>query len=222
VVVEMITESPDAGPRRHLTSVAVVGAGHVGAGVAGTLALRASAGRIVLYNRHLARAEGEVWDLADAAPLLHDVELTAADDWRDLAGVDMGVVTAGQLGRPGQSRLDEDNAGLIEDVMARLDAVAPGAVVLIVTNPVDVLTRLAQDRSTRPRHLVLGTGTVLDTARLRHGLAGLIGVDPHNAHVHVLGEHGDSAIVAWSSATIGPVPLASFPLPPAMRLRDVQ
>jgi L-lactate dehydrogenase len=191
--------------------VAVVGAGHVGAAVTSAVALLQAADRIVLYNRHLARAEGEVWDLADATPFLHDVELLATDDWRDLAGVDMVVVTAGGLIKPGQSRLDIDNADVIRDVMAHLDAVAPDAVVLIVTNPVDVLTRLAQDCSSRPRHLIFGAGTVLDTARIRSRLAKALGVDPQNTHVHVLGEHGDSAFVAWSSATVGPVPLASYP-----------
>jgi L-lactate dehydrogenase len=222
VDVEMNSQSQDAGLRRRAATVAVVGAGHVGAAVTTTLALRASADRVVLYNRRLSRAEGEVWDLADAAPLLHDVQLVATDDWRDVAGADAVVVTAGRLVRAGQSRLDEDNGPLIRDVMARLDAVAPDAVVLIVTNPVDVMTRLAQDSSARAPHLVLGAGTVLDAARLRHGLAAVLGVDPHNTHVHVLGEHGDRSFVAWSSATVGPVPLASFPLPPAMRLRDVQ
>jgi L-lactate dehydrogenase len=222
VVIVMITESPDAGLRRRVSSVAVVGAGHVGAAVTNALALLQSADRIVLHNRHLARAEGEVWDLADATPLLHDVELVATDDWRDLAGVDVVVVTAGVLIQPGQSRLDVDNADVVREVMAQLDAVAPDAVVLIVTNPVDVLTRLAQDCSSRPRQLILGAGTVLDTARIRYGLATTLGVDPHNTHVHVLGEHGDSALVAWSSATIGPVPLASFPLPSGSNLADIQ
>jgi len=217
----MSTQSSDTRPRRRVTSVAVVGAGHVGAAVTNALVLLQSADRIVLYNRHLARAEGEVFDLADATPLLHDVELVATDDWRDLAGVDVVVVTAGVLIEPGQTRLDVDNAGVIKEVIARLDQVAPDAVVLMVTNPVDVLTRLAQDCSNRSRHRIFGAGTVLDTARLRYRLAGSLGVDPHNTHVHVLGEHGDSAFVAWSSATIGPIPLGSFPLPPWTSLADI-
>ena len=94
--------------------------------------------------------------------------------------------------------------------------------VLILSNPVDVMTRIAQDHSARSAHLILGAGTVLDTARLRHGLGAMLGVDAQNAHVHVIGEHGDSSFPAWSSATIGPVPLRSFPLPPGRRLTDIQ
>jgi L-lactate dehydrogenase len=207
----MSTDS--SGKRRHPTTVAVVGAGHVGAAVATTLLLLQTADSIIVFDRSLDRAEGEVWDLADAVPLLHDVEIVATDRWEDLAATDIVVIAAGIPTRPGQSRLDVNNADVIRAIMARLDAMAPDAVVLIVTNPVDVLTRLAQNSSSRPWRLIIGAGTVLDTARLRRGLAATLGVDPHNTHVHVLGEHGDSSFIAWSSATIGPVPLTSFPVP---------
>jgi L-lactate dehydrogenase len=199
-----------------------VGAGHVGAAVATTLLLLQTADSIIVFDRSLDRAEGEVWDLADAVPLLHDVEIVATDRWEDLVGADVVVITAGLPTRPGQSRLDVNNADVIRAIMARLDAVAPDAVVLIVTNPVDVLTRLAQNSSPRPWRLIIGAGTVLDTARLRRGLAATLGVDPHNTHVHVLGEHGDSSFIAWSSATIGPVPLTSFPVPPDTSLAAIQ
>jgi L-lactate dehydrogenase len=98
-------------------------------------------------------------------------------------------------------------------VVARLDEVAPDTVVLMVSNPVDVLTRIVLDCSARPWQRVFGSGTVLHSARLRRSLATLLEVDPQNTHLHVLGEHGDSSLIAWLVATIGPVPLASFPLP---------
>ena len=192
--------------------MAIVGAGHVGAATLNALVLLGAADQVVLYDRHLARAEGEAWDAADGTPLVRGVEIVATDDWQALHGADVAVVTVGAPPRKGRSRLDDRNGALIRHVVARLDEVAPDAVVVIVTNPVDVMTRVAQEGSARPWHMVLGTGTVLDTARLRLGLATRLGVDVQNAHVHVVGEHGESSFAAWSSATIGPVPLRSFPL----------
>jgi L-lactate dehydrogenase len=209
-------------PNDQADGVAVVGAGNVGAAVANALVLLHSTDRVVLYDRNRARAEGEAWDIADGTPLLHNVEVTATDDWRDLAGVRVVVVTVGAPFRPGQSRLDEHNGELVRAVIDELDAVAPDAVILIVSNPVDVMTRIAQEHSTRPWQLILGAGTVLDTARLRHALAKTLGVGPQNAHVHVIGEHGDSSFPAWSAATIGPIPLRIYPLPPGRTLASVQ
>jgi L-lactate dehydrogenase len=177
---------------------------------------------VVLYDRRAHRAEGEAWDIADGTPLLGSAEVIATDDWQDLAGVDVAVVTVGGLFKPGQSRLDEHNGNLIRAVMEYLDDVAPDAVVVIVSNPVDVLTRIAQDSSARPWHKIIGAGTVLDTARLQHSLGELLGVAGQDVHVHVIGEHGDSSFPAWSSATVGPVPLASFPLPPTHDLAAIE
>lgn len=202
---------PEVG--RRSGGVAVIGAGNVGAAVAGSLALLGVSDRIVLYDRRLARAEGEAWDIADGTPMHRTAEVVATDDWRDLREAEAVVVTVGTLMRPGQSRLEERNEHLIGAAIEQLDVIAPDAVIVIVTNPVDVMTRIAQETSSRPWQRIFGTGTVLDTARLRHGLAARLGVDAVNTHVHVIGEHGDSSFPAWSSATIGPVPLAAFPLP---------
>ena len=209
-------------PCQSPSGVAVVGAGNVGAAVANALVLMETTDLVVLYDRQLSRAEGESWDIADGTPLLRNVEVVATDDWMELRRAQVVVVTVGALMQPGHSRLEEHNGDLITAVIERLDAVAPRAVVLIVSNPVDVMTRLEQDAPARPRHLILGTGTVLDTARLRQGLAKLLGVDAQSIHVHVIGEHGDSSFPVWSSATIGPVPLALFPLPSTQTLAAVQ
>ena len=198
---------------RRQGGVGIIGAGRVGASVASALMLLRVTDRVVLYDRRLSRAEGEAWDIADGTPLLRSAQVDATDDWQDLDDVAVVVVTVGARPQPGRSRLDEPNADLIRAVIQRLDAVAPDAVVVIVSNPVDVMTRIAQEASSRPWQLILGTGTVLDTARLRHELARRLGVDPSNAHVHVIGEHGDSSFPTWSSAMIGPIPLALFPLP---------
>ena len=202
--------------------MAVIGAGHVGAATVNALVLLGAADHIVLYDRDLGHAEGEAWDTADGTPLVRGAEIVPTDDWRALEGVDVAVVTAGAPPQKGRSRLDERNGGLIRRVVARLDEVAPHAVVVIVTNPVDVMARIAQEASGRPWHMILGTGTVLDTARLRLELAMRLGVDAQNAHVHVIGEHGDSSFPAWSSATIGPVPLSAFPLPSEQSLADLE
>ena len=202
--------------------VAVIGAGNVGAATVNALVLLGAADHVVLYDRDLARAEGQAWDTADGTPLVRGVEIVATDDWRALRGVDVAVVAVGAPPRKGGSRLDERNGGLIRHVVARLDDVAPDAVVVLATNPVDVMTRIAQEASVRPWHKILGTGTVLDTARLRLRLATQLGVDVQNAHVHVIGEHGDSSFPAWSTATVGPVPLSSFPLPATQSLDDLK
>jgi L-lactate dehydrogenase len=195
----------------------------VGAAIGNDLAVLGACRRIVLYNRGLARAEGVAYDIADATALLGDVEVIGTDDWGDLIDADVVVVTVGHSIRPGESRLEiGGNDDLIRHVVARLDEVAPAAVVLIVSNPVDVLTRLALDCSRRPWQRVFGAGTVLDSARLRRSLATLLGVDPQNTHLHVLGEHGDSSLIAWSVATIGPVALTSFPLPEGETLTELK
>ena len=206
------------------SQVAVVGAGHVGAAVANALVLLRACDRVVLFDRNPARAEGEAWDIGDAIPLLAEMEIRPAGDYADLAGSHAVVITVGAINAPGQSRLEllGQNAGIIAAVMRELDRVCPDAVVILVSNPVDVLTRIAIERSTRATHLVMGCGTVLDGARLRHGLGELLGVEQEDVHVYVVGEHGDSSFAVWSSATVGAIPLADFELPPSTTLPEVQ
>jgi L-lactate dehydrogenase len=204
--------------------VAVIGAGHVGAAVANALVLRHVAGTVVLFDRSLARAEGEAWDVDDTTPLLEGGDVRPTNDYADVAGAAVVVVTVGASQVPGETRLDllGRNASVLRSVMRDLDRVAPDAVVLLVTNPVDVLTRLAQEASTRPARLVIGSGTLLDTARLRYQLSRAYGAAPQDALVYVIGEHGDSQLAVWSGATIGGIPLAELPPPPGTSLPDLQ
>ena len=206
------------------SQVAVVGAGHVGAAVANALVLLRACDRVILFDRNPARAEGEAWDIGDAIPLLAEMEIRPAGDYADLAGSDAVVITVGAINAPGHSRLEllGQNAGIVAAVMRELDRVCPEAVVILVSNPVDVLTRIAIERSTRATHLVMGCGTVLDGARLRHGLGELLGVEQEDVHVYVVGEHGESSFAVWSSATVGAIPLADFQLPPSTTLPEVQ
>jgi L-lactate dehydrogenase len=136
-------------------------------------------------------------------------------DYADLGDSDAVVVTVGATNPPGVSRLQllGSNADIIASVMRELDRVCPEAVVILVSNPVDVLTRIAIEASTRPAHLVMGSGTVLDGARLRQRLGELLGVEKEDVHVYVIGEHGDSSFPVWSSATVGAVRLDDWPLP---------
>ena len=205
------------------STIAVIGAGHVGAAVANALVLLRTCNTVLLFDRTLARAEGEAWDIDDTTPLLHEVDVLATDRYDDLAAADVIVVTVGASIQKGQSRLEVlgRNAGLIRDVMAHLDRVAPEAAVILVTNPVDVLTRIALDASTRDERLIMGSGTVLDTARLRYQLAKDLGVDHQDTYVHVIGEHGDSEFPAWSSASVGGVPIAEFPVPDGKTFGDL-
>jgi L-lactate dehydrogenase len=207
-----------------MPTVSVVGAGHVGAAIASALVLLGTSQRIVLYDRHLARAEGEAWDIEDTTPLVHEVTVHPTDDYRDLAGSDVVVLTVGANLQPGQSRLDvlPENAEIFRSVIPELDRAVPDATLVIVSNPVDVLTRIAIECSARPEHRIFGSGTVVDTARLRYQLAQVLGASPEDTHVHVLGEHGDSQFVAWSSASIGAIPLAEYPIPAGTTLPEIQ
>jgi L-lactate dehydrogenase len=144
-------------------------------------------------------------------------------DLADVAGARIVVITVGASITPTQSRLDiKGNVPLLLALMRSLDYLAPEAIVVVVSNPVDVLTRVAIETTRRPATRVLGTGTVLDTARLRRALANVVQADPHNVHAYVVGEHGDSSVVLWSAATIGPVPLAAYPLPDGLTLPAVR
>jgi L-lactate dehydrogenase len=195
--------------------VSVLGAGHVGSAVANALVLLRACDLVVLYDRDLASAEGQAWDIGDAVPLLSQMEIVPTAAYDDLAGSDAVVITVGPTRTAGQTRLDlvSVNAGIIARAMRQLDRVCPDAVVILVSNPVDVLTRIAIETSTRPPRLIFGCGTVLDGARLRHQLGKLLGVDQDSVHAYVIGEHGDSSFPVWSSATVGAIRLEQYGLP---------
>ena len=206
------------------STVSVVGAGHVGSAMANALVMLRACDRVVLFDRNPARAEGEAWDIADAVPLLAEIEIVPSADYADLADSDAVVVTVGAINAPGTSRLSllGSNASITASVMGELDRVCPEAVVILVTNPVDVLPRVAIEASTRPAHLILGSGTVLDGARLRQRLGQLLGVEKEDVHVYVIGEHGDSSFPVWSSATVGATRLEDCPLPGSTSLLQLK
>ncbi|MBD2775957.1 malate dehydrogenase [Iningainema tapete] len=206
------------------SKVGVIGAGNVGAAVANDLVLLGTCVTVVLYDRTLAKAEGEAWDIEDAIPLLEEMDVIPTDKYEDLADCDVIVITVGVQPKQGQSRLDvlDQNAEIITDLIKDLDRVAPNAILILISNPVDVLTRIAIATSTRSENLIFGSGTVLDTARLRYQLGKLLNVSKQNVHVYVLGEHGNSEFILWSSAYISGILLTEFPLPPGTSLEIIK
>jgi L-lactate dehydrogenase len=192
--------------------VVIIGVGRVGATAAFALLHTGLVAELVLIDQDPARAEGEAMDLAHATPLLTPCRVWAGG-YDDVRAADIAIVAAGRASASrDESRLDlvGDNVRVAEAIVAQLDAAGFTGILLVATNPVDVLTRVAQLRSRLPAARVIGSGTVLDTARLRHLLAEQCGVDPRSVHGYVLGEHGDSEIAAWSATTVGGLAVAHF------------
>jgi len=194
------------------STVAVVGAGAVGATLAYALLMQGAARRVVLHDIDRAKVEAEALDLAHGIQFMPPAEIIGSDDVEACRGADVVVVTAGAKQRPGQTRLDlaASTVGLMRTLVPRLTAVAPDAIYLMVTNPVDIVTQAALTISGLPRERLFGSGTVLDTSRLRHEIARETGIAAKNVHAYVVGEHGDSELVLWSSAMIGAVPLLDW------------
>jgi L-lactate dehydrogenase len=190
--------------------LAVVGAGSVGTSVAYASMIRGVADEIALYDTNGAKATAEVLDLRHGLQFAAPARIIGGDDPEVCVGSDVIVVTAGAKQHPGQTRLDlaAANAALVRRALPGLVELAPDTLVLVVTNPVDVVTFVAQDATGLPAGRVLGSGTVLDTSRLRFLLAEELGVAVTSVHATVVGEHGDSEIVLWSTATVGGAPLA--------------
>ena len=191
--------------------IVVVGAGNVGSSFAYALLLSGLAAEIVIIDANGAKAEGEAMDLAHSAPFAHATRVRAGD-YADCAGAVVTVVTAGANQKPGESRLDlaKKNAGIFEQIIPAVASANPDGLLLIATNPVDVLTHLSVGLSGLSPSRVLGSGTILDTARFRHFIGEHIGVAPGSVSAYIIGEHGDSEVPVWSRATVGGVPLALF------------
>ncbi len=193
-----------------MTSVAILGAGAVGVACAGPLLQLGLVSQLALYDRDGDKARGEALDFHHAAPLLPEctVEGGAMDSIRP---ADIAVVTAGTHTQPGETRLDtlDHNLAVATEIADALDEVVP-RVVIVVTNPVDVLAEYLTRRWESRPVSVLGTGTSLDSWRLRELLAVELGVHPGNVHAWVIGEHGDSAVFPFESARVGPFSLVEF------------
>jgi L-lactate dehydrogenase len=191
--------------------IAIVGAGLVGGSAALFSAYSIPGIEIVLIDVAPVRAEGQVLDLAHAAAIWRSADFRAGD-YADAKDADIVVITAGAGVKPGQTRLDLAlvNARIIQAIVDQASRYAPDAIYVIATNPCDVLADVVYRRLELPRERVISTGTELDTARLRTLLSERLGVVAPAIHAYVLGEHGESAIIHWSGATVSGMPLETF------------
>jgi L-lactate dehydrogenase len=191
--------------------IAIIGAGAVGATFAYALMMRGQADEIVLIDVNRAKAEGEAMDLRHGLPFVRPVDVHVGD-YPDCAGANIVVITAGAASEPGETRLDlaARNVKIFRQIIPEVVRYNSEGILLVVTNPVDVLTYLTVKLSGRPVNKVIGSGTVLDSARFRYLLAEHCGVDPRNVHAHIIGEHGDSEVPVWSLANIAGARLSDY------------
>jgi len=192
--------------------IVIVGAGSVGATLAYACLIQGVGGDVVLYDTDAAKVEGQMLDLRHGLGFVPAATVRGSTELDDCRDADVLVITAGAKQRSGQTRLDlaSANASMLRELVPALLERSPEALVLVVTNPVDVLTWVTLRLSGLPAGRVLGSGTVLDSARLRQLLAARCGVAVANVHAHIAGEHGDTEIALWSSASIAGVPLSSW------------
>ena len=190
---------------------AVVGCGNVGAAIAFGLMQRAIFSDLVLIDADEGKAQGEAMDLSHGAPYAGATNVVAGD-YRDAEDSALMVITAGAAQHPGESRLDlmGRNVRILSEILERVRATVFSGILLIVSNPVDVLTYEAHRLSGFPASRVFGSGTVLDTARLKQRLSRHLGVDSRNIHAFIIGEHGDSELAVWSSANVSGIDLNHF------------
>jgi L-lactate dehydrogenase len=194
--------------------VGIVGSGFVGATAGYALVMSGVGREVVLVDKNHARAEAEADDLRHAVPFAYPLHIRAGG-YEDLNGCRAVLLCAGVAQKHGETRLHllQRNAAVFAEVVPRVLAAAPEAVLVVATNPVDVMTHLAARDAAAcgaPPGRVLGSGTTLDTARFRSLLGAHCRVDPHHVHAYVVGEHGDSEVLTWSLATIGGMPLGAF------------
>ncbi|MFS0792702.1 L-lactate dehydrogenase [Microbacterium sp. 1P10AE] len=206
------------------SKLTVVGAGSVGASVAYASLIRGSARHVALYDIAEAKVEAEVLDLAHGTQFTGSSDITGGSDVSVAEGSHVVVITAGAKQNPGQTRteLAATNAGIIQRMMPELLEVAPNAIYVIVTNPCDVLTVLAQQATGLPTQRIFASGTVLDTSRLRWKIAQRAGVATSSVHAWIVGEHGDTEFPLWSTATIGSVPITEYDLPDGTRFDEAE
>ncbi len=194
--------------------VGIVGTGLVGATSAYAVVMRKAASEVILIDANRRRAEAEAADILHAVPFLNPVEVLAGD-YEDLRECKVVVIAAGANQKPGETRIDllGRNAAILNTIIPNVIKYAPNAILLMATNPVDVLTQVAVDIADRygiHQSRVFGSGTTLDTARFRSLLGAHLEVDPQHVHAFVIGEHGDTEVLTWSSADIGGIPIAEF------------
>lgn len=199
--------------KRHtaLNRVAIIGCGHVGATSAYSLLMNGVVEELVLIDKDNNRLLGEMMDLQHAVPLARPARIWAGD-YADVEDADIVVIAAGVGSHPGETRLDllGRNIIVVREIMRNLKEAKFNGIVLMTTNPVDILAQVAQEESGLPVEKVIGSGTVLDTARLRAMLGEELGVEARSVHAYIIGEHGNSEVATWCAARVAGVPLTEF------------
>ena len=191
--------------------ITIIGAGSVGSTIAYSLSQEELASQIVMIDINKDKAEGEVMDIEQGTCFREPISIIAGD-YPDAKDSDIVIITSGIARKPGQTRIDlaQTNVNILKSITPQIVKEAPNALYVIVSNPVDIMTRITAVLSGFNPRRVLGTGTALDTARLRYLLGAYFHVDPRNMHAYVMGEHGDSEFVPWSQAMMATKPVLSI------------
>jgi L-lactate dehydrogenase len=202
-------------PEHTTSKIAIVGAGSVGATIAYACLIRGVGKQIALYDLNRAKVDAEVLDLNHGLQFVPMASVAGSDDVAVCADADVVVITAGAKQKPGQTRMDllAANAAIFRSMVPQLQKVAPSAIFLLVSNPVDVMTYATLKITGLPKERVIGSGTVLDSSRFRFLIAQRCDVAVQNVHAYIVGEHGDSEIPLWSSASIANIPLHEWAVP---------
>lgn len=196
-----------------MNKITIIGTGSVGSTIAYTLTVTGLASEIVMIDLNNEKALGEALDIRQGTPFCSPCSIYAGSYW-DAVGSDIVILTSGIARKPGQSRLDlaQTNVNIVKSIIPEITRYAPDATYIIVSNPVDILTYTFCKRSGLPEQKIIGSGTILDTARLRARLSEYYHINQQNVHAYVLGEHGDSSFVPWSVANISNVPIEECPV----------
>ncbi|MDQ5951806.1 MAG: L-lactate dehydrogenase [Patescibacteria group bacterium] len=193
--------------------VSIIGCGKVGMTTAYSILHTGVVNQLTLYGRDKCDIVGEELDLEHGMNFLPYSRIEATDDYKDTAESDVVIITAGAAQKPGETRLDlaAKNIAIIEEIIPQVIKYSPEAIIILVSNPVDVLTYKAYHLAKLPKGRIFGSGTTLDTARFRFHLSEFLHVNPRSIHAYILGEHGDSSFPAVSGASIGGQPIATLP-----------
>ena len=195
----------------NIQKAAIIGCGFVGTSIAFSLVQKGIFSELVLIDANEKKAEGEAMDLSHGLPFTKPMEIRAGS-YEDIADCAMIIITAGANQKPGETRLDlvHKNVEIYKSIITKIVEKNQEATLLIVSNPVDIMTYVALKLSGYPRHKVIGSGTVLDTARLKYLLSRHLDVDSRSIHAFIIGEHGDSELAVWSAANVSGIPLNHF------------
>lgn len=195
----------------NIKKVAIIGTGFVGSSIAFALLNEEIFSEIVLIDRNKEKAQGEAMDLSHGLPYRSNMNIYVGD-YKDIKDASIVILTAGANQKEGETRLDliHKNVAITRSIIQEIKPINMEGILLVVSNPVDILTHVAYLESGLPKNRVFGSGTVLDTARLKYLISKHLDVDARNVHAVIIGEHGDSELVTWSIANISGIPLNEF------------